>query len=139
MFSDKLGVRHGTREGARAAVVASFGTDTSCTRTALTPTPSNSQSARLVCLTKDRVGLDDDRLRVKVVLHATDGYTAGSPLLVCVQYRPYSISGFFGGLLTDSVVTTEVQMRIEEVHETEPLQAAQESPLPGETWAGCTL
>jgi Flp pilus assembly protein TadG len=106
------GLREGTREGARQGVVASFGTDTSCTTTG--SLPANDKA--LACLTKTRMnlfGISQADTRVNIQL-GTGGYAVGQPLKVCTQAQESSITGFLAPFFNGKVVTSTVTMRIEQ-------------------------
>lgn len=124
-FNDYNSVRQGVREGARQAVVADWDLD-GCTGTA---------SQKISCVTKSRIDLDSSRVRVKVQLEGTD--EPGEQLTVCAMYRARSLTGMFGGLLDDRVLTSRITMRIEQIDDDAPVTTYAETPLTGEDWAWC--
>lgn len=124
-FNDYNSVRQGVREGARQAVVADWDLD-SCT---------GSSSQKIACITKDRIDLDANRVRVKV---SVDGdYEAGDQLTVCAMYRARSLTGMFGGLLDDQVLTSSITMRIEQIDDENAVTDYAETALTGESWSWC--
>ena len=64
-YNNFISLRDGTRNAARSASVGNFGTTTSCDLTGAGEASTNVQ--RLMCLTKEQIGLDTSKLRVKVV------------------------------------------------------------------------
>jgi hypothetical protein len=124
-------LRQGTREGARRAVVADFGTDASCPVTGASP---NTATHQFVCLTKDRIGLDDGDVRVKLAFDPA--YERENDLIVCTQYPVESITGMYDAALDGRVMTSRVVMRIEEV--SADLTAMQETSLSGGSWGFCS-
>lgn len=129
-FNNLNNLRQGTREGARQAVVATAEPDTSCPLTGVTP---NTATHELLCLIKDRVGLDPEQLRVKLAFATTND--EGESLLVCTQYPLESITGIFSAFLDGRVQTTEVRMRIETTDE--DYEEAAETPVTGSNWDWC--
>jgi hypothetical protein len=129
-FDAHSATRHGTREGARAGVVADFGGVSTCP---LVGVAAGTPTAELICLTKDRIGLNESQTRVMV---AFDGANEqGGTLLLCTQYPVTSVTRLFAAVLDGQTLRTEVSMRIEEVDE--DLVAAAETPLPGRDWSWC--
>jgi Flp pilus assembly protein TadG len=124
-FNDYNSVRQGVREGARQAVVADWSLD-DCTGTA---------SQKVSCVTKERIDLDSSRVRVKVQLEGD--YEPSDQLTVCAMYRARSLTGMFGGLLDDRVLTSSITMRIEQIDEDDPITTYAETALSGEDWAWC--
>ncbi len=126
VFNDYNSVRQGVREGARQAVVADWDLG-GCT--------TGTSTARVVCLTKQRIDLDASRVRVRVQLGST--YEPGNELTVCAMYRLESTTSFFSALLDDRVVTSSISMRIEQVDADAPLTTGGDTALTGEDWAWC--
>jgi hypothetical protein len=124
-FNDYNSVRQGVREGARQAVVADWDLD-ECTGT---------PSQKISCVTKDRIDLDAGRVRVKVQLEGS--YEPGEQLTVCAMYRARSLTGMFGGLLDNQVLTSSITMRIEQIDDADPVTTYAESALTGEDWSWC--
>lgn len=100
-FNDYNSVRQGVREGARQGVVARWSAD-GCT---------GSSSSQLSCVTKQRIGLDATRTRVKIDVPVE--YEPGEELTVCAMYQAHSITGMFNGIFEGRALTTAITMRIE--------------------------
>jgi TadE-like protein len=126
VFNDYNSVRQGVREGARQAVVADWDLG-GCT--------TGSSTARVVCLTKERIDLDASRVRVRVQLGST--YEPGNELTVCAMYQLESTTSFFSALLDDRVVTSSISMRIEQVDADAPLTTGGDAALSGQDWSWC--
>jgi Flp pilus assembly protein TadG len=136
VFNSYISERQGTAAGGREAVVANFGSDSACT---LTGAGSASlETRRLMCLVKDRVGLDETKTRVSISFGA-GGYTVGNPVLVCVEYPISSVTQLFAPLLDGKVLKTKSEMRVEQVSTTSgssAFAAAAETP-PSGSWSWC--
>ena len=128
-IADFNSLRQGDREGVRRAVVAEIGDDTSCS---ISGAPSTDDTTRLVCLTKQQVGLDEAETRVAVKFDAS--YTEGDALILCTQYPLRSRTGFFGFLLNNKVVHAQTDMRIEKVAD---LVIEEFSETGGDGWDWC--
>lgn len=124
-FNDYNSVRQGVREGARQVVVAKWDS-TGC---------SGSSAAKVACLTKQRIGLDAARTRVKVVVEGP--YEPGEDVTVCAMYQAKSITGMFSVMLNSKALTSRITMRIEQLDSTNPLVTYAESPLSGQDWSWC--
>lgn len=131
-ISDYNQLRQGARESIRRAVVADVGSDTSCTIGGVVLPPTD-DTRKLVCLTKDKTGLDSSQVRVGIEFDLS--YTEGEALIVCAQYPLSSLSGFFGGLLDETIVHTQIDMRIEK--DTLGVAGYKEQALPGGDWSWC--
>jgi hypothetical protein len=129
-FNNLNSLRQGTREGARQGVVDTFGGDTDCVVTGTTPSTTVKE---LICLIKDRIGLAEEDVRVKVAFPTTND--EGESLIVCTAYPLTSVTGFFSALLDGKLQTTKVEMRIESANE--DLLAYAETPVPGSSWSWC--
>ena len=121
-YNDWISVRQGSREGARMAVVGTFGDEHACSLEGLA-SKTNHETKSLICRVKERTRLDESDTRVKVELG-------------CVQYPISSISGFFSPLLDGKVIESAVTMRIETVREP-GLQNTREAPVAGNNWEFC--
>lgn len=133
VFNDYQSLRQGVREGARQGVVADLGTDTSCGITG-SASSANDATRRLICTTKERVGLDDTT-RVKIVL-GTAGYAKDGQLVVCAQRGQQSHTGLFSSLLDHRQIKSRVEMRIEKLS-ANPIQATEETVPSGGSWTWC--
>jgi hypothetical protein len=129
-FTDLNGLRNGAREGARSAVVASFGTDLSCPIRGVTP---NDDTKALICRTKARTQLGEDEVRMK--LDWPQLYRPGDPLTICAQYPVKSFTGMLNGILGGKIQHAKVEMRIETIDT--DLEEFAETPLPGGSWSWC--
>ncbi len=130
-ISDYNQLRQGVRESVRRAVVGDVGSDPGCTIGS--PAPTDADTKLLVCLTKDKTGLDASKTQVAVGFES-NGYLEGEPLILCAQYPLSSVSGLFGGLLNGTIVHTQIDMRIEK-GTLVSLGAFQESG--GDNWSWC--
>jgi hypothetical protein len=131
-FSDSIAVRTGTRDGARAAVVLEPG-PAGCT--------AGPDSASLMCLTKDRIGLNKANTRVKIVFPpTTPSHTtplSGDPIRVCTMYPLRSHTGLFSAILDGRTIKSRVEMRLEK-DVPAALIASQDTALPGADWSFCS-
>src|SRR3954469_14811189 len=64
IYNDFLSVRQGVRDGARQGAVANFGTQTSCTNDSFTSSITSTETKELICSTRNRIGLDNNKMRV---------------------------------------------------------------------------
>lgn len=133
VFNDTIAMRQGARDGARQAVVSYVGTDSSCSAT-WTAVP-NTDTQRLGCLIKSRVGLSAASTRVKIDFEGST-FTPQKSLAVCVMYPIDSVTGIFDPFL-NGAFKTEVQMRIEQAVAGVTIQEAQEDALAGQNWGFC--
>jgi Flp pilus assembly protein TadG len=134
-FNDYQSVRQGTRDGARAAVVAQFGTNTTCGLTGVSAAPTSTKE--IMCLTKDRIGLGN-QVRTKVVVPSGSAPPTGL-VIVCAQQPMKSFTAFFSPFIDNKQLKSRVQMRIEKnlgADAPEPT-SAEETPPPGGSWSWC--
>jgi len=116
-YNDYIAVRQGTREGARLAVVDDVNNSPACkiNGTTITPpaTPSSSFDATnaVVCKTKDRIGLDQSKTKVKIVVAGT---SVGANVTVCASYPISSVTGLLGPFLNGRLLVSTVVMRLEQ-------------------------
>lgn len=116
-YNNYISVRNGSREGARLAVVDDVKNAPSCSinGAAVTPpaNPGNASDATnaLVCKTKDRIGLDPAKTKVKVSLAGT---TIGQNVTVCASYPVDSVTGLLKPFLEGRTLVSEVVMRLEQ-------------------------
>src|SRR3954453_15093727 len=73
IYNDFLSVRQGVRDGARQGAVANFGTQRSCTNDSFTSSITSTETKELICSTRNRIGLDNNKMRVAVCLAPTSG------------------------------------------------------------------
>jgi hypothetical protein len=139
-FNDYQSVRQGVREGARDAVVADYGSSTSCGLVgpaATSAVPHADNAREVICRTKERVGVGDD-LRVRVVFDGdpdTGGYT-DDKVKVCAQRQVASITGLMSPFLDQVVLRSEIEMRAEKDLSLPP-GVTSEDPPPGKDWTWC--
>lgn len=138
-FNSYISERQGTAQGGRQAIVANFGSSSTCPLTPLTGAGSDSlETKELMCLVKDRVGLDETDTRVSISF-GPGGYTVGHPVLVCVEYPLSSVTQLFAPLLDGKVLKTKAELRVEQVTTTSgagAFKAAAETPQSG-SWSWC--
>lgn len=117
-FNDYIAVRNGSREGARVAVVNDVNNAPSCTISGgivsppAAPTGASDATNAVVCKTKDRIGLDQSQVKVKVSI---SGYSIGDTVTVCASYPVTSISGILAPIISGKTLTSNVTMRLEQV------------------------
>jgi TadE-like protein len=150
------GVNFGTRSQARSASNGEWGTDLSCN---LTPEsgPLDSDISDLMCATKRKTEVSADRVRVRVRFEDPDDPTRtdvkpelGKSLVLCTMTKMRSISGVFGPMVKDKVITSIARSRIERdlsVEWTTPESSVPKGPLAaeisseasfsGSTWGFC--
>ena len=143
MFS-YISVRQGTSAGAReAAVIGTTGlTAQSCTMAPLLSGSASTDATNLLCYTKNHIGLDPAKARVSIWFSTTSCttstgqpqpcYSAGVPVIVCTQYPASSTTHFFSSLLNNIVLTSKVEIRIENPDPN--MTTAQETTLNGSAW-----
>jgi hypothetical protein len=133
-LNDYQSIRHGVRDGTRQAVVQEYGSTTpGCTSVAA---PSDVQ--KVICLTKDRIGIGDD-VRVRVEYFPESGETGDhGSVLICAQRNVDPITGLIPALEGISLKSS-IQMRMEKelpASITPPVTYA-EAPPSGSDWSGC--
>ena len=143
MFS-YISVRQGTSAGAREAAV--IGTTTlsaqSCTMAPLITSGVSTDATNLLCYTKNHIGLNPAKTRVSIWFSTTGCnsvsgqpqpcYSPGVPVIVCTQYPASSTTHFFSSLLNNVVLTSKVEIRVENADAT--MTPAQETTLNGSPW-----
>lgn len=141
-FNNYQALRQGVREGARKGAVLEFGADGSCGLSSLSGDPS-SDVQRLMCLTKNQIGLGDEATRVKIMFtdaaiskQESSGYVESNALVVCAQTRMESLSGFFP-VLDGRTLRSKTTIRIEQ-SSPNAQRDGQEAPTPGNDWDWCT-
>jgi TadE-like protein len=132
-FNDYISVRQGARDGLRMALVDTSpdnpgGGAWNCPEGGGSSIPAvGSDGYALMCFTKLRVGLDQNRTAVK--LYFTGSYAAGQPVKMCVAYRASSITGAYSTILDTKIMRTDVESLIEQASTT--ISAFEESSFPG--------
>ena len=144
VYSRQIGMRSGLRASTREAVIARFGSDSTCPTKELS---SASLSVKLlVCNVKEKVALDPATTRVRILL--IDGNDDGDAkhelyddLMVCVMSEIDSITGFFDPLFAGVAYKGRLDMMIEkgegEIPNLVVLESSGEAPLAGENWDFC--
>lgn len=146
VYSRQLSVRSATRQATRSAVVGQFGSDMSCATVGLSPS-SNDALKQLICSIKQDIPIDDADVRVRVQFIDSNGdgvadHTHYDDLMVCVQAKMRSATGFFGPVLNNNAYRSRLTMLIEKAPNIRPeiplLEAGGEAPLDGKDWAFCS-
>jgi hypothetical protein len=143
-FNDNIALRQGVREAARQGAVGNFGpaftTGGPCHLTGATTASTNIKD--LMCLAKNRIGLDTTKVRVKVLSGTSDFSGAGTfskadSIIVCAQFPLNAITGMFASVFGDTNLRTKTSMRIElsDIIAT----PGEETALPGGDWSWCTV
>jgi Flp pilus assembly protein TadG len=129
LFFDSIGLRQGAREGARQAVVQKW--DGACT--------SGSFGAKIACTTKRAT---DNTLGSPVVYIPTPtgasspAWSQGNQLLVCVQVKEQSLTGFVP-YPTNGILKTKTFMSIEvPTPNVDPTYNSDAAPA-GSDWSWC--
>lgn len=130
IYSNRTAVNQGVRDSARQGVVANFGTNSGCPTTGSAAT-GNTQ--KLICLTKERVGLNSTKTRVRVVAPAT--YAVGQQVLVCAEYPIDPITPLTGQFITVDAIRSKAVMRLEQTSTT-GLTTAGETAITND-WSWC--
>lgn len=139
---------HGDRSASRAASLITYGSDTTCPTTNFQGEPGNSTGTtelkKLVCFTKQQIGIDPTRIRVRVQFesaldpHTTGSSVAGDSIVVCTQTSARSLTGMFAPLLNHRTLTSKSRARLEPtITQTLNIATGGEDPLPNHTWNSC--
>jgi Flp pilus assembly protein TadG len=116
-YNDYISIRQGTREGARLAVVDDVNNAPACKINGATITPPSKPSSSfdatnaVVCKTKDRIGLDGSKTKVKIVVAGT---SVGANVTVCASYPLTSVTGLLAPFLNGRTLVSTVVMRLEQ-------------------------
>jgi len=117
-FANYENVRSGAREAARLGVVNDLSNAPACTINGSTVTPPSNPTTvadatnALVCLTKDRVGLNSGTTKVKLSI---TGQAVGDELEVCASFPISAVSAYTVPFFASRVLTSSVTMRLEQV------------------------
>jgi hypothetical protein len=141
-YNNMITLRQGTREGARQGAVGNFGAVSSCSLTGLSGGPST-DIQKLMCLTKQQVGLSYANTRVKILSGSADftssgTFQKGEALIVCVEYPVDAMAKFVSPVLGSTVLKTKTAMRIETSYSSSET-GGQETALSGGDWSWCTV
>jgi Flp pilus assembly protein TadG len=141
-YNNLITLRQGTREAARQGAVGNFGSTTSCSLTGLTGSPST-DIQKVMCLTKQQIGLSFANTRVKVLSGSADftssgTFQKGEAIIVCVEYPVDKMAKFVTPVLGSAVLKTKTSMRIETSY-TSSETGGQETALSSGNWSWCTV
>jgi hypothetical protein len=119
-LADGHALEDGIRDAAREVVVGNTGGDSGCV--VVGSAVPNTETNEMICLVKNRVGLPESDVRVRIVIGA-GGAVTGEPLLVCAQYPGDSFTGLLPQFGSDSlsartVLRLEVDSPVESYAET---------------------
>lgn len=131
-FNNANQLRQGVREGARQGVVSNYGPTSVCSD--LVGAPTDTETRRLMCLVKDRIGISPMQ-DVRVSIRFNTSYTVGQGLVVCAQYPLDSLTGMFDPFLNGEQ-KSKVEMRLEQAP-AGGLVAGSETPPTGGDWTWC--
>ena len=143
-FNDYQAIRQGVREAAREGAVGTFGpdyaTDTGCHLTGATGASDNLKD--LMCLTKQQVGLNGSKVRVKILSGASDFTSAGTfskddSIIVCAQYPLSTVTGLFSPFLGGKYLRAKASIRIEKSDII--ATGGEETPPSGSDWSWCAV
>jgi Flp pilus assembly protein TadG len=143
-FNDYQALRQGAREAAREGAVGTFGptftTGSPCYLTGASGASDNIKD--LMCLTKQQIGLDASKLRVKVLSGASDFSTAGTfakdhSMIVCAQYPLDTVTSIFSPFLGGKTLRTKAAIRVEKSDLT--ATGGEETAPSGADWDWCTV
>lgn len=137
-LNDYQSIRQGVREGARQAVVQQEG---SSPRQDCTTATAPASVKKVICLTKDRIGLGDEvRVRVRYTAPLGSGGDYGS-IEVCAQRNVEPFTGAIPAI--DGIhLKSSIEMRLEDdlADETVLYGTSYGDPAPtggNWTWSGC--
>jgi len=131
VFNDLMALRQGVGAGVRQGVVAQSGTSGSCAITGAAI--ANTETRRLMCLTKGLIGLDETNTRTMISFPGVK--TKGGSLVICAQTPLESKTTIFDPLLSGAL-KAKVHMRIEQ--DLSAYGTASETALSGSDWTWCT-
>ena len=141
-YNNLITLRQGTREAARQGAVGNFGSTTSCSLNGVSGSPST-DIQKLMCLTKQQIGLSYANTRVKIMSGSADftssgTFQKGEAIIVCVEYPVDAMAKFVTPVLGSAVLKTKTSMRIETSYSSTET-AGQETALSGGNWGWCTV
>jgi Flp pilus assembly protein TadG len=139
-YNNMITLRQGTREAARQGAVGNFGSTSSCSLNSAT---GSADIQKLMCLTKQQIGLKYSNTRVKVMSGSADftssgTFQKGEAIIVCVEYPVDAMAKFVTPVLGSAVLKTKTSMRIETSY-TSVETAGQETALASGNWSWCTV
>jgi len=109
-FNNYQALRNGTRNGTRDSVVINYGSNTSCLSTPSGGTATGA-AQNIICHVKDQGGLGNN---VRVGIWTPGGWAPGATLRICAQWKLTSVSGVTSPFINGKVITSKVEMRIEQ-------------------------
>ncbi|CAN5887297.1 hypothetical protein BH23ACT12_BH23ACT12_12330 [soil metagenome] len=130
VFNDLMALRQGVGAGVRQGIVAQSGTISTCTLTGAAA--ANTQTKKLMCLTKALVALDETDTRTMVFFPGSK--IKGGSLILCAQTPLESATTVFDPLL-EGALKAKVHMRIEQ--DLSGFGSASEEALAGSDWSWC--
>jgi hypothetical protein len=134
IWSNQISFRQGVREADRAGIVANFGPTASCSLHGSTGATANIQ--KLMCTTKNRIGMDPTKVYVMVAFDSS--YAAGQGVIVCAQSPIKSLTGLFSPVLNGRFYRTKVEMNLEQVSGSSEVGGAEDVSGIGGSWSWCT-
>jgi Flp pilus assembly protein TadG len=139
-YNNLITVRQGTREAARQGAVGNFGGLSSCSLNSAT---GSTDIQKLMCLTKQQIGLSYANTRVKIMSASSDftssgTFQKGEAIVVCTEYPVDTMAKFVSPVLGSAVLKSKTSMRIEASY-TNTETAGQETALSSGNWSWCTV
>jgi hypothetical protein len=134
IWSNQISFRQGVREAARTGVVANFGSTSSCSLHGTTGASADMQ--KLMCTTKNRIGMSASNVYVKVLFDST--YAQGQGVVVCAQAPIKSYTGMFAPFLNGKFYKTKVEMNIEQTSSVTETAGQEDVSGIGGSWSWCT-
>jgi hypothetical protein len=143
-FNNNIALRQGVREAARQGAVGNFGptytTGAPCHLTGAATASDNMKS--LMCQAKARIGLDPEKLRVKVLSGSADFTTTGSfakaeSIIVCAQIPLDGVTQMFSAFFGGAHLRSKTSMRIE-LNDIVASGGEETAPEGGD-WSWCTV
>lgn len=140
-YNNLITVRQGTREAARQGAVGNFGGLSSCSLTS--GVTGSDDIKKLMCLTKQQIGLSYANTRVKIMSASADftstgTFQKGEAIVVCTEYPVDTMAKFVTPVLGSAVLKSKTSMRIEASY-TNTETAGQETALSSGNWSWCTV
>jgi hypothetical protein len=130
VFNDLMALKQGVGAGVRQGIVGQTGSVSSCSIAGAAGATADTK--KLMCLTKNHVGLDDAETRTMVSFPGSK--LKGGSLIVCAQTPLESASTFFDPIL-NGALKARVQMRIEQ--DLSSFGTSSETALAGSDWSWC--
>jgi hypothetical protein len=125
LINRDIALTQGTREASRQGAVALYGGG-------VPACASGGATAELVCLAKDRIGVNG--VAVHVIAPATSA--VGSQFAVCATYKTTPITGL-AALFLPKYIHTETVMRLEQAPAATPLTTGGDNDPENNAWSSC--